>query len=320
MENAAVASSPAISVIIPAYDVARYITETLDSVFAQTFKEFEIIIVNDGSPDTDELERALAPYLPRVHYFRQEHRGASSARNRAVLEAQGEFLAFLDGDDLWMPNYLEKQFEFLRTREYDLSYADAMLFGDSPLAGKTFMATAPSDGPVTFRSLIRYKCNIITSGVVARRLKVIDAGMFDESLRNAHDFELWTRMVRAGARLAYQREVLLRYRCRKDSLSGNVMHRLTTELNVLQHIANNYDLTPSEREEVWRAMRLQQAAIEIAEGKRSLIAARFDDARTSLERAHSVLGGWKLRTAVLLVRFAPRVLRRLAERRLRTEC
>lgn len=320
MGNAAAAFSPAISVIIPAYDVAPYIAHTIDSVLAQTLQEFEIIIVNDGSPDTDELERALAPYLQHIRYVRQRHGGASSARNRAMHEARGEFVAFLDGDDIWMSNYLEKQLEFLRTHDYDLSYADALLFGDSPLAGKTFMETAPSHGPVTFRSLIRYKCNIITSGVVARRLKVIEAGLFDESLRNAHDFELWTRMVRSGARLGYQREVLLQYRCRSDSLSGNVMHRLSTELQVLTHIANNYDLTPAERKEVSRAIQLQQATIEVAEGKRNLIAKRFDEARTSLERGYSVLGGWKLRAAVLLVRFAPRLLRRFAERRSRIEC
>lgn len=316
MKNAA-ASTPAISVIIPAYEVAPYIAETLESVFAQTFQGFEIIIVNDGSPDTDELERALAPYLERVRYLRQEHRGASSARNRAVLEARGEFLAFLDGDDLWMPDYLEKQLEFVRARAYDLSYTDALLFGDSALAGKTFMATAPSDGPVTFRSLIRYECNVITSGVIARRLKVIEAGMFDESLRNAHDFDLWTRMVRGGARLGYQREVLMQYRCRTDSLSGNIMHRLTTEMHVLKHIANNYDLTPAEREEVMLAIRLQRAAIDVAEGKLSLFAGNFDEARTFFERAYSVNPGRKLRAVILLLRFAPRLLRRLAERRLK---
>jgi glycosyltransferase involved in cell wall biosynthesis len=320
MENATAASTPAISVIIPAYGVAPYIAETLDSVFAQTFKGFEVIIVNDGSPDTDELERALAPYMDRIRYIRQEHSGASSARNRAVREAHGEFLAFLDGDDLWLPNYLEKQLEFLRSHCYDLSYADALLFGDSPLAGKTFMATAPSHGSVTFRSLIRYKTNIITSGVVARRLNVIHAGLFDVNLRNAHDFELWTRMVRAGSRLGYQREVLLHYRCRRDSLSGNVTHRLSTEMKVLRHIADNYDLAPADREEVSRAIELQQAAIDIAEGKLSLIKGQVDEARTSLERAYAVVGGWKLRSAVLLARFAPGLLRRLADRRLRNEC
>lgn len=315
MENDAASSIPTISVIIPAYDVAPYIAETLDSVFAQTFKQFEVVIVNDGSPDTVNLERALAPYLERIRYIRQEHSGASSARNRAVHEAHGEFLAFLDGDDLWMPDYLEKQLSFLRSNDYDLAYADALLFGDSPLAGKTFMQTSPSHGPVTFESLIRYECNIITSGVVARRQKVIEAGLFDESLRNAHDFDLWMRMVRAGSRLGYQREVLLQYRCRTDSLSGDVMHRLSTEMFVLKHIANTYDLTPAEHAQVSHSIQLQQAAIDIAQGKESLFAGHFDEARNSLARAYSVIPGWKLRAAVVLVRIAPRLLQKLAQPR-----
>lgn len=310
---------PTVSVIIPAFNVAPYIAETLDSVFSQTLKDFEVIIVNDGSPDTDEFERALAPYLERIRYIRQENRGASGARNTAVREARGEFLAFLDADDLWMPDYLEKQVGFLRAGDYDLAYADALLFGDSPLAGKTFMETAPSVGPVTFLSLIRYECNIITSGVVARRLKVLEAGLFDESLRNAQDFELWTRMALRGARLAYQREVLLSYRCRRDSLSGDVMNRLGTELLVLQHIADNYDLLPAERKELSRAIKLQEASLQLAQGKLRLLGGSFAEAHASLRGAHSVFGGWKLRAAVLMLRFAPRLLRKVAQRRLRTQ-
>jgi glycosyltransferase involved in cell wall biosynthesis len=318
--GAAAVPTPSISVIIPAYNVAPYIAETLESVFAQTLTEFEVIVVNDGSPDGPDLERALAPYLKRVRYLQQENRGASAARNRGLREAHGEFVAFLDGDDLWMPDYLEKQLGFMRAGGYDLSYSDALLFGDSPLAGKTFMRTAPSHGPVTFLSLVRYECNVVTSGVVARRLAVVDAGLFDESLPNAQDFELWTRLARRGARLGYQRKVLLRYRCREDSLSGDVMNRIAREMRVFRHIADTYDLTPAESAELSRTMKLQQASFELAEGKLSLLRGRFDEARTFLERAHSVLGGWKLRTAVLLVRVAPRLLRRLAERRLRIQC
>src|SRR5215212_5269413 len=107
-------STPSVSVVIPAYNVAPYIPETLNSVFAQTFTEFEVIVVDDGSPDGEELERALKPYLDRVRYVRQENRGAGAARNRGVREARGEFIAFLDSDDLWMPEYLEKQVRFLR--------------------------------------------------------------------------------------------------------------------------------------------------------------------------------------------------------------
>jgi glycosyltransferase involved in cell wall biosynthesis len=307
---------PLVSVVIPAYNVATYIAETLESVFAQTLSAFEVVVVNDGSPDTDELERALAPYLNRVRYFRQENLGAGAARNRAVRETRGEFVAFLDGDDLWLPTYLEKQLEFVRNGGYDLVYTDALLFGRSPVAGQTYMHKAPSEGAVTFVSLVRNECNVITSGVVARRTALIDAGLFDESLRLAQDFELWTRMVKRGARLAYQREVLLRYRCRDDSLSGDVLNRLTREMRVYKHIADTYDLTPTERDELARAMELQEASLALADGKIRLLGERFDEARASFERAHRVLGGWKLGAAVVMLRVAPRLLRRLALQRL----
>lgn len=307
---------PLVSVIIPAYQIAPYIAETLDSVFAQTTKDFEVIVVNDGSPDTDELERALAPYHDRIRYVRQENRGAGAARNRGVQDAHGEFVAFLDGDDLWLSDYLEKQLKFAREGGYDLVYADALLFGESPVAGKTYMQTAPSEGAVTFVSLLRNDCNVITSGVVARRNALIEAGLFDESLRNAQDFEMWTRMAKRGARLAYQRKVLLRYRCREGSLSGDEMNRLKREIRVYQHIAENYDLTPTEKTELARVMERQEAAVALADGKIRLLGERFDEARVSFEQAHRVLGGWKLWAAVVMLRVAPRLLRRIAHPRL----
>src|SRR5260221_785574 len=92
---------PTVSVVIPAYNVARYISETLESVFAQTFTDYEVIVVNDGSPDTEDFEQAIAPYLNRILYLKQENLGASVARNTGLQAARGEFIAFLDADDLW---------------------------------------------------------------------------------------------------------------------------------------------------------------------------------------------------------------------------
>jgi glycosyltransferase involved in cell wall biosynthesis len=318
-ESAEAGYTPSVSVVIPAYDVAPYIAETLNSVFAQTFTDFEVVIVNDGSPDTDELERALGPYLERVRYIRQDNLGAGAARNRGVCEARGEFVAFLDGDDVWMPDYLEEQLTFARTGDYGLAYADALLFGDSPVAGKTYMETAPSTGPVTFMSLVRAECNVVTSGVIARRQAVIDAGLFDESLRNAQDFELWTRLARRGVHMGYQRKVLLRYRCRQGSLSGDVMNRLARELRVYRYIAHTYDLTPEEHAEMSRVMGLQRGAIDLAAGKLRLLGGQFDEARSSFERARYVLGGWKLRLALLMMRVSPRLLRRLTQNHLKTQ-
>jgi len=106
---------PVVSVIIPAYNVAPFIGDTLRSVLAQTFSEYEVIIINDGSPDTVELESVLAPYLDRIIYLKQENQGAGAARNTGLRAARGEFVAFLDGDDQWLPAFLEKQLKLIRS-------------------------------------------------------------------------------------------------------------------------------------------------------------------------------------------------------------
>ncbi|MGH8106872.1 MAG: glycosyltransferase family 2 protein, partial [Arenimonas sp.] len=98
-------NAPAVSIIIPAYNLAPYIAETLDSVFAQTCRDFEIIVINDGS--TDDTEERIAPYRNRIVYIRQENRGVMAARNVGLQAARGRYIALLDGDDLWLPNFLE---------------------------------------------------------------------------------------------------------------------------------------------------------------------------------------------------------------------
>lgn len=308
--------TPLVSIIIPAYNVAQFIRETLDSVFAQTFKDYEVIIVNDGSPDTTELERALEPYIERIVYLKQENSGAGAARNRALHVARGEFVAFLDADDIWLPDYLSEQIRFIRGGDYDLVYADAALFGNSSLAGRTFMEIAPSNGEVTFQSLISGRCNVITSGVVARRELIFEVGLFDEQLRNSQDFELWVRLVRHGARAAYQRKVLLRYRYHEDSLSGDALNQIKRELRVLGKIESTYDLTPNERAEVSKAMEAIRASLELETGKLHLAKGEFTEAREAFLKAGAARRSLKLRGAILLSRIAPRLLQRMYVRRI----
>src|SRR5215467_6832857 len=97
--HAAGGTVPLVSVIIPAYKAAAFIDETLQSVFCQTYQNFEVVLINDGSPDTAEFERAIAPYRDRISYIRQENSGVSAARNAGIRRARGEYLAFLDSDD-----------------------------------------------------------------------------------------------------------------------------------------------------------------------------------------------------------------------------
>src|SRR5688500_16661464 len=95
---------PTVSVVIPCYSVSRWIGETLESVFAQTFSDYEVILVNDGSPDTREFHVAIARFRNRVTLIEQPNKGPAGARNSGIRLAKGEFIAFLDGDDIWRPD------------------------------------------------------------------------------------------------------------------------------------------------------------------------------------------------------------------------
>ena len=103
---------PTVSVVIPAYNAEAFVGDAIDSVLAQTFHDFEIIVVDDGS--ADGTRRVVTAYGDRVRFYQQEQAGASRARNRGIEEAHGEFIAFLDADDLWLPTKLEKQVQAFR--------------------------------------------------------------------------------------------------------------------------------------------------------------------------------------------------------------
>ena len=311
---------PTVSIIIPAYKVAPFIGETLDSVFAQTFTDYEVIVVNDGSPDAEDLERVLEPYIDRITYIKQENGGASAARNAGLGAARGELAAFLDADDLWLPNYLEEQIKFIREHDCGLVCADAAVFSDSANDEKTYMealmADAPQTGKVTFLGLLSAAQSLITSGVVARRDTILEVGLFDEALRNAQDFDLWLRLARRGTRLAYQRRVLLRYRSRDNSLSGDEVNVHRRELRVLEKVEREYDLTPAEYPEVVSVIERRRAILEFELGKLYLTQGEFVRARESFGKANSSRRSWKTQVALSFSRLAPRFMRSLYRRRL----
>ena len=312
---------PKLSVIIPAYNVAPYIGETLDTVFAQTFTDYEVIVVNDGSPDTAALERVLEPRIKQIKYIKQENRGASAARNTGLRAARGEFVAFLDADDLWLPNYLEAQIRFLSEHDCDLVCADAEVFRDSSRDEKTYMESlmpdAPLTGEVTFLGLLSAQQNLITSGVAVRRQQVLEVGLFDESLRNSQDFDLWLRLAHHGTRMAYQRCVLLRYRSRVNSLSGDEVNVHRRELRVLEKVECVYDLSPRKRAEVISVIEQRRAILEFELGKLYLAQGDFRLARESFGKANQFGRSLRTRVAVWLLRVAPRLMQSLYVRRLR---
>src|SRR6185503_11618935 len=197
---------PLVSVIIPAFMVADFIEETISSVLNQSVGNYEIIVINDGSPDTNALERNMARFADKVSYIKQPNRGAGAARNAGLRLARAEFVAFLDGDDLWLPNFLEEQLTLIKSGGgFDMVYADAINLEGSTHSKTTNMDMNPSDGPVTMEALISGRCNVVTSSVVARRQAIIDIGLFDEVFPNSQDFDLWLRLAKEGARITYKK-------------------------------------------------------------------------------------------------------------------
>jgi glycosyltransferase involved in cell wall biosynthesis len=305
------AAEPSVSVIIPAYNVGEYIGDALDSVFAQTFKDFEIIVINDGSPDTDDLEARLADYMDRIKYLKQPNLGAGAARNAGLRVAKGRFVAFLDGDDAWLSNFLEDQLRLIESDGgYDLVYADAINFGDGGSSNKTNMDFNPSHGRVTFEKLAVGKCNVITSAVLVRREALMRVGGFNESFRNSQDFDLWLRLLKdAQGRFTYQKRVLVRRRIHASSLSADPIKSFMGEVAVLSAFQERGDISPEHQALLNAVVRKRQATMEVIRGKRHLLKNDFDEAYDCFVTANKELHSWKLTMVSVAVRVAPQLLR-----------
>ena len=302
-----VKSAPKVSIITPAYNISEFVAETLNSVLLQTFQDYEIIIINDGSPDTAEFERILESFYDKIIYLKQENAGAGAARNVGIENARGEFLAFLDGDDVWLPEFLASQIEFLEKNDYDLVYADALHFGGSAYDGTTFMETAPSAGVANFDCLLDLRCNIITSGTIARKRNVLEAGMFEHERVRAHDFVLWLKMARKGARIGYQRKTLLKYRVRLESLSGNSIDRVVRELDVFRRVGKMFNLDEKQKTIVEKHLNRLESDLEIERGKSFLLQKEFGAAKKSFAKANEHRRSNRLRIIIGLLQIAPRL-------------
>ena len=310
-------SQPLVSVIIPAYNIAPFIGEAIQSVLAQTFTDYEIIVINDGSTDTVQLEQVLEPYLNEIVYLKQPNQGAGAARNAGVKAARGLYVAFLDGDDAWLPDFLREQVAFIQSDGgYDLVYADALLFGDARKAQGTVMQRDRSEGPVTFESLIGERCIVNTSSVLARRDPILEVGLFDVTLRNSQDFDLWARLAkRPESRMNFQKRVLVRHRVRSGSLASDGIKSVEGELKVLDKISRRDDLTESERATLAATVALRSASVEVDRGKRSLLRGEFAEASRSFRFANDYYHSWKLRLVLLFLQIAPGLVRQVYKSR-----
>jgi glycosyl transferase family 2 len=307
--------SATVSVIIPAFRAARYIGEAIDSVLAQTFTDVEIIVINDASPDTPELEQALERFGGRVKYLKRDTNGGpGAARNTGILAARGTYLAFLDGDDYWDPAFLAEQLPFFeRHPDVSLVYSDASWFveGTGEIIG-TLMTEMPSRGEPTFDSLLRQECTVGTSAVVVRRQAVFDAGLFDPAIGNySEDFDLYLRLAKSGARLAYQRKLLVHHRVHPQSLTAEPLQLLQGVLRVLRKTAEREDLTAAQRESIAATRAKIEADLNLGQARAALGRGDFAEALERATAGHAFYRTWKLRVVMLGLRLCPGLLLRV---------
>jgi glycosyltransferase involved in cell wall biosynthesis len=301
-------SPPKVSVVIPAYNCAEYIAETIDSVLKQKFREHEIIVVNDGSPDSDKLERALKMQSEDIIYIKQRNAGPGVARNLGIEHARGEIIAFLDADDVWQPEYLASQLIFMERHNYDMVYCDALLFGMQSAYRRTFMETAPSDGEANFESILDLKCNVITSGAMVRKRAIIAAGMFETERVQSEDFVLWLRIAKSGAKIGYQPIPLLKYRVRLNSFSGDALNRAERALEAYRRVGRTFELSDEQRKIVDRRIAGFAADLSVERGKALLLRGDYQHAVEAFQRANTHRRSLKLATVALMTRVAPSTL------------
>lgn len=303
-----VRNTPAVTVVIPTYNSARYIGQALDSVHAQTFSDYEVIVVNDGSEDRDELEAVLRSHPLPVIYLSQENKGVSAARNAAIRIARGEFYAQLDADDQWMPEYLEVQLKFLFDNpDVALVYPNAIIIADDSDVRVEFMKMSPSEGEVNFESLVRQQCTVMTC-VTARISAIREVGMFDDSLQSVEDFDLWLRIVKSGRRIIYHRRPLVLYRRHQGSLSSDRVCMLRNLLAVFEKADRTLELTSSERQTLNAEIIQNRARMRLFEAKRALSAGDAGAALVYLKEANEHLRSSKLALIVFLLRYLPHLV------------
>lgn len=300
--------TPAVTVVIPAYNASRYIAQALDSVKAQTFSDYEVIVVNDGSNDRDELERVLHSHSLSIIYLSQENRGVSAARNAAIKIGRGEFYAQLDSDDQWTPDYLEIQLGILNDNpNVALVYPNATIIGAASNDEVEFMKICPSEGEVTFEALVQQKCTVMTS-VTARINAIREAGMFDESIRSCEDFDLWLRIVKSGGRIVYHRRSLVLYRRHEGSLSSDRVWMTRHLLAVFEKSTGAFNLTPAETELLNEQITATRAMLRLFEGKRALTTGGASAALVHFQEANEHLRSPKLSLVIVLLRHLPRLV------------
>ena len=230
-----------VSVIMPTYNRRNYIRESLDSVLAQDFFDFEVIVVDDGS--TDGTEEVVRPYQDRIRYIRQENRGAGAARNIGIRKARGQYIAFMDSDDLSKPHHLKCLSSFL-----DRNPECAMVVGNGGYLGGKYRNRSTiisskrvkrlEQRGVTVKELFDGRV-VRLQGTMTRKSVLEEVGMLDEWFRLSYDLDLALRIVK-NHQIGFINQEIYLWRPHGDNISSNDELRSRENLRALEKLAVDF--------------------------------------------------------------------------------
>ena len=247
---------PLVSAIIPAYNADQFIAQAIQSVLDQTYRSYEIIVVDDGS--TDKTKAILREFNGQIRCINQENRGPSAARNAGINIAQGKYICFLDADDLWTPDKLEVQIDFLeRHPNIALVFSDHQDFKAGDVVSRSFLddkmemfgETLVTEVPIQSAFLKLIQENFISTPTVMLRKTCFDEiGLFDENLWSVEDRDLWLRMA-ANFKLACLPKICCKRRVHQSNISKQSTLAFQGRITVLEK--NRLDFQFLVPAEIW---------------------------------------------------------------------
>ena len=227
------------SVVIPVYNASEFLKETLDSVNNQTYKNYEVLVINDGSNDDTEKilknYKRVNPKFP-LRFITQKNSGVSLARNNAIFHARGDFIAFLDQDDWWFPKKLEKIAKILKiNKEIDILYHNMIIeqWKDNKELWKSRILKEP-----VYNDLLFNGNKLGISATIVKLRKVLDIGGFSENLIYVEDYDLWLRLARKKGVFYYMPDALSKYFWRKGAESNKVENFVQEVIEITEHFFN----------------------------------------------------------------------------------
>lgn len=230
---------PTVSVIMPAFNAEKFIGASIESVIAQTYSQWELIVVDDGSRDkTSDIVNGFASSDKRIKYYFQNNKKLARARNAGIRHSTGQLVAFLDSDDLWLEDKLRLQVKTLLETNSDLVFSDGFMFSDDNVTDETFSFTTIAGkfvGPEWYDVLIK-RNRIPVLSVLVRRDVLDQVDCFDENpdYYGVEDYELWLRIAKRGFVFYGMKEKLVRYRIHEDGMTRNRALMFKSEVAVLE--------------------------------------------------------------------------------------